>query len=90
MAQGLLRSDLRQGAQWPKGTGPWLLPRRWDRPEDRVTITLGMKLFRQMPKGVSAVVLVQSITKTEGLLKKKPDSVRADVALGIGKPPRDW
>jgi hypothetical protein len=83
-------SDLRQGAQWPKGTGPWLLPRRWDRPEDRITIALGMKLHRQMPVGVTAAVLVQAITTTSGLLKKKPDDVRNDVARASGKPPRAW
>jgi hypothetical protein len=66
---------------WPKGTGPWLLPRRWDRPEDRISIGVGIQLYRQMSVSVTPDVLVKAVTTTPGLLRRSPDAIRAEVGV---------
>jgi hypothetical protein len=83
-------TDLRHDSRSPKGTGPWLLPRRWDRPVDRITITLGTKPFRSVPSGITPAIVVRAVITTPGLLAKNHDEVRADVAFGLGAPPRAW
>jgi hypothetical protein len=66
--------DLKQRPPWPERSGPWILPRNWDRPEDRIAIRLGFELFKSVPSQMIAEVLVRAIVKTKGL-KVKPANV---------------
>lgn len=47
-------SDWKSPGLWPKGSGPSVLPRRFDRAEDRITIALGIKLWAKQPDHISA------------------------------------
>ena len=44
--------------------------RRWDRPEDRVSIRLGADLYRRCPGLMTPPVLVRAIVNSHGILKR--------------------
>jgi hypothetical protein len=69
-----LTHDLKQTPPWPNRSGPWILPRSWDRSEDRIAIKLGFELYGRIPTQMLAEVLVREITKTKGLLTKPAGS----------------
>jgi hypothetical protein len=64
------KKDFEGAFDWPEHTGPWILPRSWDRPEDRVSITLGFELYRRMPTQMIPEVLVREIVRAKGILKE--------------------
>lgn len=70
-------SDWKTPGKWPRGTGPNILPRRWDPPEDRITISLGIKLWAQQPDHISAQTLVKAVISTDGLLTKPANELRS-------------
>jgi hypothetical protein len=70
------KSDWDQPNGWPQGTGPSTLPRRFDRPEDRVSISLGIKLRNEQPAHIDAQILVQAVVRTPGLLKQPASAIR--------------
>jgi hypothetical protein len=71
-----LLHDLKLSA-WPERTGTWILPRSWDKPEDRLAIKLGFDLYGRIPSQMLAKVLVREITKTKGLLTKPASIAQA-------------
>jgi hypothetical protein len=72
-------SDTKFPIKWARGTGPSMLPRRWDAPEDRISISLGVDLWRQFPDHINAQILVRAIVSTDGIGKKPASVVRKDV-----------
>jgi hypothetical protein len=63
-------SDWKEKGRWPRGTGPSMLPRRFDRAEDRASITLGTDLWTQYPDHLNAQMLVDAVTSSRDVLQK--------------------
>lgn len=72
-----LMHDFGPRPPWPERSGPWILPRSWDKAEDRVAIKLGFELYGRIPTQMLAEVLVREITNATGLLTRPAPSVEA-------------
>lgn len=72
-----LMHDLGHRPPWPERSGPWILPRSWDKSEDRISIKLGFELYGRIPTQMLAEVLVREITKTKGLKVRPADSAKS-------------
>jgi hypothetical protein len=77
-------SDTKAKDKWPKGSGPWLVPRSWDRLEDRVSISLGAELYRRKPLHIAPSELVHAIVHTTGLLTKSASTLRSETRPQTG------
>lgn len=65
--------------KWPRGTGPSMMPRRWDPPEDRTSISMGINLWRQFPDHLNAQILVRAVVSTSGILARPAADVRKEM-----------
>jgi hypothetical protein len=70
-------SDWQPPRKWPRGSGSSMLPRRWDPPEDRISFSLGIKLWARQPDHIGAQTLVQAVISTPGLLTRPASEFRS-------------
>jgi len=64
-----LGSDLLRGAS-PQRTGNSSSMRKYDRPEDRAAINMGIELYKNSPKHVSAQQILSLVLSSNEITKK--------------------